>query len=138
MISASEVHDLLKKIHDILDNAVLKQVGNMACILAHLFNSALRWHCEGWASQSHSIKDSVPLSEACLYGYTDWYLAQVHHQSSLGLSQSSASMMDARAKLGAGPSLMFRNNLCQSLVASPCQRNLTLILSLRMIRVAGS
>ena len=42
VISISEVYELLTNIHDILDNAVSKQVGNTACILAHLFNSASR------------------------------------------------------------------------------------------------
>ena len=46
MISASEVHELLIKIHDILDDVVSKQAGNMAHILAYLFNSASRKHCE--------------------------------------------------------------------------------------------
>ena len=35
MISVSEVHELLTKIYDILDNAVSKQVGNTASFLAH-------------------------------------------------------------------------------------------------------
>ena len=65
----SEVHELLIKIHNILVNAISKWVGNMACILAHVFNSASRQHCELWASQFpflHSLKDMVPPSEACL------------------------------------------------------------------------
>ena len=42
VIPVSEVHELLLKVHDILDNAVSKQVGNSACILVHVFNSASR------------------------------------------------------------------------------------------------
>ena len=38
----SEVHELLLRIHDILGKAVSKRVGNLACILAYLFNSASR------------------------------------------------------------------------------------------------
>ena len=38
LIPESEVCELLLQIHGILDKAVSKQVGNSACILAHLFN----------------------------------------------------------------------------------------------------
>ena len=40
----SEGHELLLKVHDILDNAVSKRVGNSAHILAHMFNSASKQH----------------------------------------------------------------------------------------------
>ena len=69
MISVSEVCELLAKIHDILDNAVSKWVGSTACILAHVFISSSRQHCEVWASQFpflHCLKDIIPSSEACL------------------------------------------------------------------------
>ena len=36
IIPVSEVHELLLKVHDILDNAVSKQIGTLACILAHV------------------------------------------------------------------------------------------------------
>ena len=42
VIPVSEVCELLLQIHGILDKAVLKGVGNSACILAHLFNSVSR------------------------------------------------------------------------------------------------
>ena len=45
MIEASEVHDLLTVIHDILDRAVSKWVGNAAHVLAYLLNSASRQSC---------------------------------------------------------------------------------------------
>ena len=70
MIAASKSHELHTKIHNILNNAVSEWVGNMTCILACIFNSAPRQHCEVWTSQFpflHNIKDSVPPSEACLY-----------------------------------------------------------------------
>ena len=38
VIAASEVHELFTKIHDILDNALSKVVGNTSCILAYLFS----------------------------------------------------------------------------------------------------
>ena len=45
VIGNSEVHELLTKIHDILDNAVSTWFGNAGHILAYLFNSASRQHC---------------------------------------------------------------------------------------------
>ena len=62
---------------------------NSAHILAYLFNSVSRQHCEIWASQfpfRHSLRDVIPPIEACLYGHINWPLAQAHHQSSVGLS----------------------------------------------------
>ena len=64
VIAASEVHALHTKIQDILDSAVSKWVGNMACILAYLFNSDSRLHNEIWALQLsflYNIKDTVIL-----------------------------------------------------------------------------
>ena len=46
VIPVSEVHELLIKFHDILDNAVSKCIGNSTCFLAHVFNSASRKHHE--------------------------------------------------------------------------------------------
>ena len=78
VIPVSEVHELLLQIHDILDKAVSKQVGNLACILAYLFNSVFRQHLEVWSSQFpflHSLKEVILLSEACLYDHINWSLA---------------------------------------------------------------
>ena len=75
----SKVCGLLFKVHDILGNAVSKQVGISANILAHVFISASRQHCEVWASYFpflHSLKDVIPAVEACLYGHIYWSLAQ--------------------------------------------------------------
>ena len=80
---------LFLKVHDILDNAVSKQVGNYNCILAHVFNSLSRQHHEVWASQFpflHSVRDVFHPSEACLYDHINWSLAQAQQQSSMGLS----------------------------------------------------
>ena len=58
VIPVSEVCELLLKVHDILDSAVL----------AHVFNSVSRQHCEVWASQFpflHSFRDVIPPSETC-------------------------------------------------------------------------
>ena len=98
VIPVSEVHELLLQIHDILDKAVSKQVGNSAHILAHLFNSVSRQHCEVWASQFpflHSLKEVIPPSEACLYGHINWSLAQAH---SVGLSQSFPPKRGGKAR----------------------------------------
>ena len=68
----SEVHELLLKVHDILDNAVSNQVGNSACILAHVFNSVFRQCHEVCASRFpflHGLRNVIPPSEACLYGH---------------------------------------------------------------------
>ena len=94
----SEVCELLLWIHDILDKAVSKQVGNSACILAYLFNSVSRQHHEVWASQFpflHSLKEVIPPSEACLYGHINWSLAQAH---SVGLSQSFPPKRGGKAR----------------------------------------
>ena len=88
VIPVSEVPELLLRIHDILDKAVSKRVGNSAHILAHLFNFVSRQCCEVWASQFpflHSLKEVIPPSEACLYGHINWSHAEAH---SVGLSQS--------------------------------------------------
>ena len=80
------------KVHDILDSAVSKQISNYAHILVHVFNSVSRQCCEVWASQLpflHSLRDVIPISEACMYGHINWSLAQAEQQSSMGLSQSS-------------------------------------------------
>ena len=70
VIFVSETCKLLTQIHDILDNAMSKEIGNTACILMHIFNSVSGWCCEVWVSQFpflHSPKDMVPPSEAYLY-----------------------------------------------------------------------
>ena len=125
------------KINDILDNAASKWVGYMAHILAYLFNSTSKQH-HSLFPFLHSIKDSIPPSEACLYGCTSLSLVQVHHHSSLGLLQSSISIRVPQPGPGLGSTLMFKNGLCQSMVVPSCQGSPTFILGLIIIRVAGS
>ena len=67
-----------------------------------------------------------------------WSLAWTHQQSSLRLSQSSSFMRGPEASQSLGCGFMLENGLCCSLVVPPWQRSLTLILSLTVIRVAGS
>ena len=89
-------------IHDILEKTVSKQVGNLARILAYLFNSVSRQHREVWASQFpflHSLKEVIPPSEACLYGCINWSLSQAH---SMGLSQSFFPKRGGKARPGTG------------------------------------
>ena len=98
VIPVSEVCELLLRIHDILDKAVSKQVGNSACILAYLFNSVSRQHHEAWASHFpflHSLREMIPSSEACLYGHINWSLTQAH---SVGLSRSFPPKRDGKAR----------------------------------------
>ena len=73
----------------------------MAHILAYLFNSVSRQHCEIWASQFpflHRVREVIPPSEACLYGHINWSLEQAHHQSSVGLSQSFPPKRGGKAR----------------------------------------
>ena len=85
VISVSEVHQLLTRINDILDNVMSKWVGNTTHILAHVFNSATRQHHEVWTSQLpflYSLKDMVPPHEVCFFGCINWSVAkaqQVFH-----------------------------------------------------------
>ena len=98
VIPVSEVHELLLWIHDILDKAVSRGVGNLAWILVYLFNSVSRQHCEVWASQFpflHSLKEVIPHSKACLYGHINWSVAQAH---SVGLSQSFPPKRGGKAR----------------------------------------
>ena len=58
----SEVRELLLKV---LDNAVSKQAGNSAHILAHVFNSVTRQHievCTSWFPFLRSLRDVIPSS----------------------------------------------------------------------------
>ena len=101
VLPVSEVHELLLKVYNILDNAVSKQVGNSAHILAHVFNYVSRRCHEVWASQFpflHSLGDVIPPSEACLYGHINWSLAQAQQESSMGLSQSFPSKKGGKAR----------------------------------------
>ena len=142
VIPVSEVCELLLQIHDILDKAVSKRVGNLACILAHLFNSVPRQCCEVWASQFpflHSLKEVIPPSEACLYGHITWSLAQAH---SVGLSQSFPPKRGGKARPWTGFQLKYRRDpcqgLCQGLVGHLCLRGLTWRVGMRLVQVARS
>ena len=58
----------------------------LSLYLAHVFNSVSRQHQEVLASQFpflHSLKDVIPLSEACLYGHINRSLVQAQQQSSM-------------------------------------------------------
>ena len=143
VIPVSEVHELLLRIHGILDKAVSKQVGNSAHILAHLFNSVSRQHHEVWASQFpflHSLKEVIPPSEACLYGFINWCLAQAH---SVALSQSFPPKRGGKARPWDWvPNSQCRRDLCQGLcwglVGHVCLRGLTWRVGMRLIWGARS
>ena len=115
VLPVSEVHKLLLKIHDILDKAVSKLVGNSARILSYLFNSVSRQHCVVWASQFpflDSLRDVIPPSEACLYGCINWSLAQAH---SMGLSQSFPPKRGDKARPWTAFHFTVQKRLCQGL-----------------------
>ena len=100
-MSNVNLHELFTKINDILNNAVSKWVDNTAHILAYLFNSAYSQCHELCASQFpflQSLKNSVHLSEACLYVHISWSLAWAQQQSSLRFLQSSTSMIGGKAR----------------------------------------
>ena len=50
VIPVLEVHELLTKVPDILNNVVSKWFGNSAHILAHVLKAASGQHCKVWAS----------------------------------------------------------------------------------------
>ena len=115
----SQVHELLIKVHDILDSGVSKCVGNLACSLVHVFNCASMLHGEAWASWFpllHGLKYVVSLSEACLYGHINWFLAQAQQQSSIGLSQALPSKSGGKVRIQLGSISLYKRGLCQSLV----------------------
>ena len=135
----SEVRELLVKVHDILDNAVSKQVGNSAHILAHVFNSVSRQHCEVWVSQFPflcSLRDVIPPSEACLHGHIKWSLAQAQQQSSMDLSQSFPLRGATRSSYGLGSISWCRRDLCHGLVVHLWLRGLTRRVGMRLVQVA--
>ena len=118
-----------------------KLVGNTACILAYLFNSASRQHCEIWALHFpflHSFKNTVPPSETCLYGHINWSLAQAQQQSPLGTPQSLTSMRGDKVR----PKVEFWFNvqkcMCHILVVSSWPKNLTVRLELRVSKIEES
>ena len=122
-------------IHDILNNAVSKWIGNTDFILAYLLAQLPGSVEKFWPHSSHfffNCKDIVHPSEGCLYVHINWFLAQ--HQSFLGLSQPAESIRGCKAR----GKCSFQINQCLILVVGHWQRSLTWKLDLRIIRVAGS
>ena len=94
VIAASEVHEILTKIHDILGSDVSKQVSNMPLYLPYPFHSASRLCGEVWPSHFpflHSINDFIHPSEACLNMHINWSLTKAHQHFYLNLFKSSKS-----------------------------------------------
>ena len=115
----SEVCELLLKVHDNLDNAGSKQVGNSAHILAHVFDSLSRQHHEVWASQFtflQSLKDVIPPSQAFLYGSINWSLVQAQQQFPWVCLSPFPIRRVAKPGHGLGSILQYRRGLCQGLV----------------------
>ena len=122
-------------------NAVSKWVGDSACILAHVFNSASRQCHEVWASQfpfPFSFKDVVPPSEACLYGLITRSLAQAQQQSTMGLSQPFPLREMAKPDQGLGSISLCKRDLFQSLVVPLWLRVITRREGWRLVQVARS
>ena len=141
VIPVLEVCELLIKVHDILDNVVSKQVVNMACILAHVFNSVSRQCHEIWASQFpflHSLKDVIPLTEAWLFGHINSSLAQDQQQYSMGLSQSFPLRGVVNPGQGLGSISLCKRDMCHGLVVHLWLRGLTWRMGMRLIQVARS
>ena len=141
VIPVSGVCELLLKVYVILDIAVSKWVGNSACILADVFNSVSRQHCEVWASQFpflHSLRDVIPPSEVCLYGCINWSLALAQQQSSMGLSQCFPLRGVARQGCRLGSTSQCKRDLWQGLVVNLCPRGLTWRVEMRLMQVARS
>ena len=110
VISVSEMHELLTRIHDILDKVMFKLVGDRACMLADVFNSASRQCHEVLVSQFpflHSLQDMVSPSEACLYGHINWSLVQALKQPFMGSPQSFPPMRGCKAR----PKMGFHFNV---------------------------
>ena len=118
-----------------------KWTGSKTCILAYIFDSTSRQCLEVWASNFpflHSTKASIHPSEACLLDASTgpWHRLTTTPPSDCPSSQSVWRVPEPSKRLGS--SLLFRNGMCQSLVVSPFQRSITLILSMMVIRVTGS
>ena len=73
----SEVHELLHRIHDILDKA------------------ASQFPFLHQDRDVHSLRDVIPPNEACLYDHINWSLAQAH---SVSLCQSFPPKRGGKAR----------------------------------------
>ena len=88
------LHELHAKIHDILDNAVSKQVKDTCHVLVYILfpGSVLRSGLK--ISPFFTIlRNTTGPSEASFYGHINWSLAQAEQKSSLNLSQASTWIM---------------------------------------------
>ena len=97
-------------------------------IFQHIFDLASRQCCDVWPSQFfflHSFKETIPPSEACLYGHIKWSLAQCF-----------PPMRDGKSGQRLGSVSMYKRDLCQSPVVHLWQRGLTWRVKLRLIKVA--
>ena len=141
----SEVCEFLPKVHYILDKAVSKWVGNLACILAYLFNSISRQHCEVWASQFLFFTVLgmwfLLVRLACMAVLTGlWH----RHAISLLWAYLSLFLLRgvARPDHGLGSISQYRRDLyqglCQGLVEHLWLRSLPWSVGMRLIEEARS
>ena len=94
------------------------------------FNSA--------TSSTMNIKDSVPPSEACLYGHISWFWHRLINNPYLGCPSLQLLGEVPGPSLRMYSGLMYRNDQCWSLEVPSLLRRLFYIISLTVIRVAGS
>ena len=120
-----------------------KLVGDTASILAYLFHSASR-QCHKIRTLHflflYNFKDTVPPSEACLCGCTNWSLAQAQQQPYLGLSNFFYLCEEWQKRNQPKASFQFniQNLPCQTLVDGPWQERLTWKLELKVIKIVGN
>ena len=82
----SEVHELLTKIHDILDSALSKWFGITAGILTYLFNSTSRYFHEIWTLQFWliiNLETLLCLVRLAFFGDLNSSVAQTQQQLTL-------------------------------------------------------
>ena len=137
LIATLEVHELLTKIHDILENALCKWVSKTMHILAYLFNSA-SWQChEVWAFSQCSYTLFLIVMLACMVASTSlWHRLTNSHHLDLPSIQPLWGVPGLSQKLDS--CLMYRSDLCWCQVVPSWCRSLICILGLKVIRVAGS
>ena len=119
VISVSKVHELLTKIHDILDSAVSMLVGDIAYIPAYLFHSGSR-QCHLWVFRDtfHLVRLAfmVTLTGLWLRLSNNLYLACPSLQPLCEVAKPNQRLASH---------LMYKNGLCLSLVIPLQQKSLT-------------
>ena len=141
IIPVSEVCELLLKVHNILDIAVFKQVGNSTHILVHVFNPVTRQHCEVWASQFpflHSLGMWFLLVRLAFMAIFTGLWHRLSNSLSMGLSQTFPLSRSGKARPWTRFHSTVQKNLCKGLVVHLWLRDLTWRVVMRLNQVARS